>query len=76
MSRKPKPTGTRRQAFRGSQQDLVRRLESLGITVELTAGGHYKAHCPKGVVVMSQTPSDRHAALNNVKILRRYGVHI
>ena len=47
---------------RRDMNELVKKLRSLGITVEQARrGGHYKADCPGGPVFLSLTPSDRRA---------------
>lgn len=75
MSRKQKPSGSRRKAPR-TQAEVIAILREQGLEPELTGGDHYKVKAPKGIVVFAQTPSDHRAMLNNVSVLRRYGVKI
>lgn len=75
MSRKPKPCGSRKKTPR-TQEEVLAILRSQGLEPELTGGDHYRVRAPKGIVVFAQTPSDHRAMLNNVSVLRRYGVKI
>ena len=75
MTRRAKPAG-RKGVFKGTQQDLIKLLQRQGVKVEVSGGGHYKVHCPKGVVFMSRTPSERGVGKYNIKILREYGVEV
>lgn len=57
-----------------SMDELMRRLESEGWTIELKKSGHRKFTSPKGAVVFtSSSPSDYRALRNVERDLKRAG---
>lgn len=55
---------------------LLRKLERAGVKVEKSSGSsHYKVYAPKGIVIISSSPRNSKAVLQNIRRdLRRNGV--
>lgn len=57
--------------------DLLRELRRQGIEVtKARRGGHYKAYCPGGIVIISDSPSEYRGAKNLIAEFRRRGVDL